>query len=95
MISANKAFVAGGTYDKSARTFIVDREDAPDLDLTLSDYIIYENKRYEVKEFQEFEFDSAWVIAGQAVEGEIPRQVRLLSADNLIRLEHSATGDIV
>ncbi len=91
MISANKSFVFGGTYDRTARTFIVDRVDAPTLNLTESDYIIYDNKRYEVKEFQEFEFDSAWVISGQAVEGEIPRQIRLLSADNLIRLEQTAT----
>lgn len=91
MISANKSFVYGGTYDTTARTFIVDRVDAPTLNLTESDYIVYDNKRYEVKEFQEFEFDSAWVIAGQAIEGEVPRQIRLLAADNLIRLEQNAT----
>lgn len=91
MISANKSFVYGGNYDTTARTFIVDRVDAPTLNLTESDYIVYDNKRYEVKEFQEFEFDSAWVIAGQAVEGEVPRQIRLLAADNLIRLEQNAT----
>ena len=89
MISANKAFVTGGTYDKTARTFIVDRVDAPNLDLTESDYIIYDNKRYEVKEFQEYEFDSAWVIAGQAIEGENPVQIRLLAADDLLRLDQS------
>ena len=91
MISANKSFVYGGNYDTTARTFIVDRVDAPTLNLTESDYIVYDNKRYEVKEFQEFEFDSAWVIAGQAIEGEVPRQIRLLAADNLIRLEQNAT----
>ena len=90
MISANKAFVSGGTYDKSTRMFIVDRVDAPNLDLNESDYIIYRNKRYEIKDFQEFEFDSAWVITGTAIEGETPRQIRLLSADNLIRLEQSS-----
>jgi hypothetical protein len=90
MISANKSFVFGGSYDRTARTFIVDRGDAPTLNLTESDYIIYDGKRYEVKEFQEYEFDSAWIIAGQAIEGEVPRQIRLLSADNLIRLSQSA-----
>jgi hypothetical protein len=90
MISANKSFVFGGSYDRTSRTFIVDRGDAPTLNLTESDYIIYDGKRYEVKEFQEFEFDSAWIIAGQAIEGEVPRQIRLLSADNLIRLNQSA-----
>lgn len=95
MISANKSFVTGGNYDRTARTFIVDRVDAPNLDLTESDYIIFDNKRYEVKEFQEFEFDSAWVIAGQAIEGEVPTQIRLLSADNLIQLEQTSAGTVV
>lgn len=90
VISANKAFVTGGTYDTTARLFIVDRVDAPNLDLTVSDWIVFDNRRYEVKEFQEFEFDSAWVIAGQAIEGEIPEQIRLLSADNLIRVDQLA-----
>jgi hypothetical protein len=89
MISANKTFVFGGTYDKTARTFIVDRVDAPNLDLTMSDYIIYNDKRYEVREFQEFEFDSAWIIATQAIEGEVPNQIRLLAADDLLRLDQS------
>lgn len=87
VISANKSFVQGGTYDITAKTFIVDRVDAPNLDLTESDWIVFDNKRYEVKEFQEFEFDSAWIIVCRAVEGEIPEQIRLLSADNLIRLD--------
>jgi hypothetical protein len=89
MISANKSFAFGGTYDTTARMFIVDRKDAPDLELTESDWIVFDNQRYEVKEFQEFEFDSAWVIAGQAIEGETPEQIRLLSADNLLRLDQN------
>lgn len=90
MISANKQFIYGGTYDTTAKMFIVDRVDAPNLDLTESDYIIYDDRRYEVKEFQEYEFDSSWVISGQAIEGETPEQIRLLAADNLIRLDQNA-----
>ena len=90
LISANKAFVMGGTFDTSTRTFVVDRVDAPNLELTVSDWVVYDNRRYEVKEFTEFEFDSAWVIVGRAIEGEIPEQIRLLCADNLIRLDHSS-----
>lgn len=90
MISANKAFASGGSYDTTARLFIVDRVDAPNLDLTESDWIVFDDRRYEVKDFQEFEFDSSWVIAGRAIEGEIPEQIRLLAADNLIRVDQTA-----
>lgn len=90
MISANKAFVMGGSYDISARTFIIDRKDAPNLELTESDWIVFDNRRYEVMDFQELEFDSAWIVSGRAVEGDIPAQIRLLCADNLIRVSQGA-----
>lgn len=89
VISANKQFVFGGTYDTTTRVFIVDRMDAPNLELTESDWIVFNDQRYEVKEFQEFEFDSAWIITGKSVEGENPEQIRLLAADNLIRVEQT------
>lgn len=96
VISANKKFVFGGSYDTSTRLFIVDREDAPNLQLTESDYVVYTDsygvpRRYEVKDFQEFEFDSAWVITGKAVIGEVPEQIFPVTADNLLRMDQGST----
>lgn len=85
VISANKSFVVGGNYDTSLRMFIVEQDDAPGIELTESDWIVYRNRRYEVKSFEEYEFDSAWVIMGKAVHGDQPAQIYPLSADNLIR----------
>lgn len=90
MISANKAFVVGGNFDTNTRMFIIERKDAPELDLTESDWIVFRNRRYEVKSFDEFEFNSAWVITGKAVRGDIPLQIYPLRADNLIRIDQSA-----
>lgn len=89
IISANKAFVVGGTYDTSVRMFIVEQDDAPDLELTQSDWIIYRNRRYEVKSFDEYDLDKAWVIIGKAVRGDIPSQIYPLMADNLLRITDS------
>lgn len=96
VISANKKFVFGGSYDSFTRFFIVDRRDAPSLQLTESDYVVYTNaygtaRRYEVKDFQEFEFDSAWVVTGKAVLGEVPEQIFPVAADNLLRLDQGST----
>lgn len=96
VISANKAFVYGGTYDSSTRMFIIDRRDVPDLNLqdfdpTQDDWIVYKGRKYEIKDFQEFEFDSAWVITGKAVLGDIPEQIFQIKADNLVRVEQGAT----
>ena len=91
VISANKAFVFGGTYDSSTRMFIVDRRDVPDLDLkefdpTQDDWLVYKGRKYEIKSFQEFEFDSAWVFTAKAVLGDIPEQIFQVAADNLVRI---------
>lgn len=95
VISANKSFVVGGSYDSSTRTFIIDRRDVPELNLkdfdpTPDDWIVYKGRKYEIKNFEEFEFDSAWVFTGKSVLGDIPEQIFLLSADNLIRVDQGA-----
>ena len=89
-ISANKSFVVGGTYDAGRRIFIIDREDAPDLDLTNNSFLVYRNRKYEFETVQEFEFESGWTIVGRELVGEVPEQIYLLSADNLLTLTQEA-----
>ncbi len=98
VISANKGFVYGGTYDSSTRMFIVDRRDIPELELkdfdpTPDDWIVYNGRKYEIKHFQEFEFDSAWAFTAKAVLGDIPEQIFEVAADNLIRARQSIGPD--
>ena len=83
-ISANKMFVVGGTYDASRRLFIIDRSDVPDLDLTNNSYVVYRSKKYEIESIQEFEFETGWIIVGRELIGEVPQQILLLHADNLV-----------
>ncbi len=90
VISANKAFIVGGNFDTGTRMFIIEKTDAPDLDLGESDWVMYRDRRYEIKSFEEYEFDKAWVIIGKQLKGEIPSQIHHLAADNLIRLEQSS-----
>jgi hypothetical protein len=90
VISANKAFVVGGNFDTGTRMFIVEKKDANNLDLSESDYIMYRDRRYEVKSFEEYEFDAAWVIIGKENKGAVPNQVHLLQADNLVRVAQTA-----
>ncbi len=86
-ISANKSFVVGGTYDAGRRVFIIDRDDAPTLDLTTNTYIVYRNRKYEIESFQEYEFDAGWIVVGRELVGEVPEQIHLLKADNLLDLQ--------
>ena len=75
--------------------FIVDRRDVPDLDLksfepTMDDWIVYKGLKYQIKHFNEFEFDSAWVFTGKAVLGDVPEQIFQVCADNLVLVNQGA-----
>jgi hypothetical protein len=89
-ISANKMFVVGGTYDAGRRIFIVDRDDTPELDITSNSYLVYRNRKYEIESFQEYEFESGWIIVGRELIGEVPEQIYLLRADSLLELQGDA-----
>jgi len=92
-ISADKQFVYGGTYDRRTRMFLVDRLDAPDLDLTIDDWIVYDGKKYEIKHFDEFEFNSLWVIVGHAIVGDVPEQIFPVAGEDRLELEGLAQED--
>jgi hypothetical protein len=62
-ISANKMFVYGGTYDAGTRMFIVDTRDMPDgYEFSNDDWLIYNNRRYDIKTIEEFE--QKWLALG-------------------------------
>ncbi len=76
VISANKQFVTGGTYDASQRDFIIDRRDVPALpELTADDWIIYNRRKYQVKTVEAFEVDAGWVVSARELVGEVPEQI--------------------
>jgi hypothetical protein len=76
LISANKQFVSGGTYDSSQRDFIIDRRDVPALpELTADDWIIYNRRKYQVKTVEAFEVDAGWVVTARELVGEVPELI--------------------
>ena len=93
LISANKNLVMGGGYDNSVRVFIVDRRDTPDLSLSKDDWIVFENLKYEIHSFDDFEFDTGWVITAKALLGEVPEQIRLLAADSLLDMSSAVATE--
>ncbi|MGN6136081.1 MAG: hypothetical protein ACTHOU_16460 [Aureliella sp.] len=92
-ISADKAFVYGGTYDRTRRMFLVNRRDAPNLSLTVNDWLVYRGSKYEIQTFDEFEFDSLWVIIANQVLGDRPSQFVLASADDILDISESQTEE--
>ena len=70
VISANKNFVYGGTYDIGTRVFILDAYDLPrDFTIESDDWLVYDDKRYQIKTHDELEQHAGWVITTREVEG--------------------------
>jgi len=98
-ISADKQFVYGGTYDRSRRMFLVDRrnincEFSTDLQLTHDDWIVYNGHKYEIKHFDEFEFESIWIIVGHRVLGDSPELIHPECAEDRLTVGEDADGFI-
>jgi len=70
LISANKQMVTGGGYEAGKRLFIIERRDCPNLTLKQSDWIVYHGRKYAIDNFEEYEFDAAYVIPGKELVGE-------------------------
>jgi hypothetical protein len=91
-ISANKAFVYGGSFDSGLRKFILDARDLPEgFELTNDDWLAYGGRRYEIKAIWEFEFGAAWIVVGKELMGRVPEQVHPLVADSLLALAAEAS----
>lgn len=69
-ISANKDFTTGGFFDPEDRRVIIDASDvAIDFIPTVDDYFIYDNRKYEVKEIQSLESNSAYLLLARRLRG--------------------------
>ncbi len=69
IVSANKSFVYGGTYDAGVRLFVIDARDVhADFDLAMDDWIVYNGQRYSFKSIDKLELQAGWLIIGRAIE---------------------------
>ncbi len=70
LISANKQMVTGGGFEAGKRLFIIERRDCPNLVLKQSDWLVYHGRKYAIENFEEYEFDAAYVIHGKELVDE-------------------------
>jgi len=62
-IAANKNFTYGGFYDPSVRNIIIDAKDLPtDFVITGNMYVVFDSRRYEIKENHKAENGKAWLL---------------------------------
>ncbi len=84
VISANKEFVYGGTYDAGTRIFIIDARDLPKgYIIQNDDWIEFENYRYSLKTIEELEQHTGWTIVAKRVIGPNITELNLSSEQSL------------
>jgi len=96
LISANKQMVTGGGFEAGKRLFIIDRRDCPRLALQESDWIGYNGRRYAIENYEEYEFDAAYIVTGKELKGEalgVEGSILERSADDAVALASQATGE--
>lgn len=74
-ISGNRNFTEGGFFDRIDKIFIVDAKDLPFMIDKTGDYIIHNNKRYNIVDVTETEDVSGYVIVTRHAVGEQPNRV--------------------
>jgi len=95
LISANKQIVTGGGYEAGKRLFIIERRDCPNLVLKQSDWLVYHGRKYAIENFEEYEFETAYVIHGKELVGEsIGGGATVTEADNALTLAAQAEGEV-
>jgi len=88
-ISANKDFTTGGFFDASDRRVIIDAADLPtDWELDNDQFVIFNNRRYDIKSFYEFESNMGFILVLRETKGQ--KIVRLLDTVSILSLEQSA-----
>jgi len=93
MISSNKAFVYGGTYDRGSRWFYIDPQDLPvGYVIKNDDWIVYQGKKYEIKQVKDNEFDTLWEVLGTELIGVVPEQIHNLSGYDIMDFQQTASG---
>lgn len=89
-ISANKQFVYGGQYDEAQRVVVIDRNDAPDLELDKDDWVVYRNRRWQVDNFYSNEFDAAYIVEIKQVLDSPAHQIRSSKTEQFVSFGNNA-----
>lgn len=85
-ISANKDFTSGGFFDSSDRRVIIDAADLPaDWELDNNQFVIFNNRRFDVKGFYEFEANMGFILMLRETKGQ--KMVRPLDAVSILSFE--------
>jgi len=94
MISGNKLFAWGGTYDAAVRVFIVDSDSLPrGFVPVMDDYLVYNGFRYSIKDITIFEQHAGWIITAKTDVGTPTDRVVSTDTTDELDITEEAGGE--
>jgi len=99
-MTANRSIIQGSSFDTGGRHFLFDRREVPsDLVLERDDWIVFNDRHYDIESITEYEFDTAWLVIGKELKGRVevideihnPWRPRLDASDQLTLNDNPAT----
>lgn len=84
-------FKYGALYDSSLRQVVIDADDLNDFEIEINDYLIWNEKRWQVSQVQELEYQTAYNILIKMVEGTIRNMVEEVSLETNLQLSQEIT----
>ena len=98
-MAANRAIIQGSSFDTGGRHFLFDRREVPpDLVLQKDDWIVFNNRHYDIESIADYEYDTAWLVIAKELKGRVEdcnlrmRTIRVSVADQLTLQDNPVTN---
>ena len=93
MIASNKNFTYGALFDVDRRRIMIDARDIPaGIELRKDMWIIFDGKRYDLKEIHEFEFSSGFMLVIKQATNVLLNNLIKRSFETPLNLTQTATA---
>ncbi len=90
-IAAAKNFTSGGFFDADDKVIIIDWQDVRDFTINVDDYVLYDNKQFQVVSIRDFELDTAYFLKVRAVIGSPISDVSNPAVTDTVTLTETVT----
>ena len=92
-LSASKPFASQGGqgWDSTSRAFLFEGRDLIGYNWDVEDWIVYRDRRYDVSEIEELDYDSGWLILGKEVVGAVPERIIQVNVVETMIVEQAET----
>lgn len=89
-LAANKNFTYGATWDQGKREFLIEGRQLAGLVPRVGDWIVHDNKRWNIKEVVELDYHAGYAITTIQIDGDELQKILEAEATATVALTHQA-----